>query len=71
MENLKIKKDTITWERTKLRNGSVIKYKSQILNHGNHISISKAMYWDGKFKNVEITHIPIELIDNIKSLEPV
>lgn len=68
MENLKIDKTEITWETTKTKFGSEIKYKSQILNHGDHISISKIMYVNGEFKRQDLTHIPIALIDKIKLL---
>lgn len=69
MENLKIEKSEITWETTKIKFGSEIKYKNQILNHGDHISISKIMYVNGVYKRQDLTHIPLELIDKIKSLE--
>lgn len=71
MENLKIEKTEITWETTKTKFGSEIKYKNQILNHGDHISISKIMYVNGEYNLQQLTHIPIELIDKIKSLESV
>jgi hypothetical protein len=68
MENLKIELTEITWENTKTKFGSEIKYKNQILNHGDHISVSKTMYVNGEYKRQDLTHIPIELIDKIKSL---
>ena len=68
MENLNIEKKEITWERTKSKNGSLINYKSQILKHSDHISISKTMYVDGEYKHTDLTHIPLELIDRIKDL---
>jgi hypothetical protein len=71
MENLKIEKTKITWETTKTKFGSEIKYKSQILNHGDHISINKTMYVNGEFSRDNLVHIPINLIDDIKSLLPV
>jgi hypothetical protein len=71
MENLKIEKTEITWENTKTKFGSEIKYKNQILNQGDHISISKIMYVNGEYKLEQLTHIPIELIDKIKSLDSV
>jgi hypothetical protein len=70
MENLNIEKTKITWERTKEKYGNEIKYKNQILNHGDHISVSKEMYVNGELKHQDLTHIPLELIDKIKSLEP-
>lgn len=70
MENLNIEKSKITWERTKEKFGSEIKYKNQIINHGDHISVLQVMFVNGEWKNHELTHIPIELIDKIKSLEP-
>lgn len=47
MENLKIDKAEITWETTKTKFGSEIKYKNQILRHNDHISISRTMYVNG------------------------
>jgi len=69
MENLNITKTEITWERTHKKFDSEFKYKSQILNHGDHISISRLMYIDGKLKNQDLTHIPLELIDEIKKIK--
>lgn len=69
MENLKIEKSKITWNQTKSKHGSEIKYKNQILNHGDHISIRKEMYVNGELKHQDLTHIPLELIDNIKALK--
>lgn len=68
MENLKIEKSEITWENTKTKFGSEIKYKNQIIRHIDHISISKTMYVNGDYKRQELTHVPLELIDSIKSL---
>ena len=69
MENLKVLTSSITWERTKRRNGRVLKYENQILRHKDHISISKVLYVDGKIKHSDLAHIPIELIDSIKELK--
>lgn len=69
MENLNIERTKITWERTKLKLGSEIKYKNQILKHGDHISVSKEIYVNGELKHQDLTHIPLELIDKIKALE--
>lgn len=69
MENLKIEKKEITWETTKIKYGSEIKYKNKIINHEDHISIGKTTYINGEYSNYELVHIPIELIDKIKSLE--
>jgi len=68
MGNVKIEETEITWESTKTKFGSEIKYKNQILNHGDHISVSKTMYVNGVYKRNDLTHIPIGLIDKIKSL---
>lgn len=70
MENLIVGKNHITWERVH-KNKKEVKYKSRILNHGNHISVSKEMYVNGEFKHIDLTHIPLELIDKIKELESV
>lgn len=69
MENLNIETAKITWERTKEKHGSEIKYKNQIINHGDHISVSKEMWVNGELKRQDLTHIPLELIDKIKTLE--
>ena len=68
MKNLKIDKTEITWERTKPRFGSEITYKSQILKHKDHISISRETYINGEYKRSDLAHIPLELIDKIKDL---
>ena len=65
MENLKITDEEITWWRTKIKHGSEIQYKTTILNHGDHISITKAMYVDGVMNNQELTHVPNELLPKI------
>lgn len=70
MENLNIDTSEITWERTKYKFGCEIKYKSQIIHHGDHISISKDMFIGGELKRQDLTHIPLELIDKIKDLLP-
>lgn len=69
MENLNITKTEITWEDTKIKHGSVIKYKNQILNHGAYLSVSKTMYVNGECKGSDLAHIPLELIDKIKDLD--
>lgn len=66
MKNLNIIYSEITWERTKSRFNSEVKYKSKILNHGDHISVSKDMYLDGVLKTSDSVHIPIEVIKLIK-----
>ena len=68
MENLKIHKTEITWETTKTKFGSEIKYKNQIMRHVDHVSVSKTMYVNGEYKNQDLTYIPIDLIDKIKLL---
>lgn len=68
MENLKIDKAEITWETTKTKFGSEIKYKNQILRHNDHISISRTMYVNGEYKRQDLTYVPLELIDKIKLL---
>lgn len=70
MENLNIDTSEITWERTKCRKHSEVKYKSRIIKHGNHISVMKEMYVDGDLKHQDLIHIPLELIDKIKDLLP-
>ena len=65
MENLQITDEEITWERTKTKHGGQIKYKTTILNHGDHISIMKVMYVDGVMKDQELTHIPNEFLPKI------
>ena len=69
MENLRIEKTQITWDRTKQKYGSEIKYKTQILRHGDHISVSKEMSVNGEVKHQDLVHIPIELIEKIMALE--
>lgn len=68
MENLKIEKKEISWETKKTKFGIQIKYKNKILKHSSHISISKTMYINGEYKHLDLTHIPIELINKINSL---
>lgn len=69
MENLKIKKHQINWDRTKQKHQNNIVYKNQILRHKDHISISKEMYVNGVLERQDLTHIPIELIDKLKGIE--
>ena len=61
MENLNVEKTRITWELTKEKYESEIKYKNHILNHGDHISVRKEMYVNGELKHQDLTHIPLEL----------
>lgn len=68
MENLNIEKSKITWEETKTKFGSEIKYKNQILRHKDHISVSKLMYVNGELKYANLAHIPIKILDEIKFL---
>ncbi len=68
MENLKVLSSSIMWEQSKIRFGKKITYLNEILVHKEHISISKTMLIDGEIKRSDLTHIPIELIDKIKSL---
>ena len=70
MQNLVIEKSKITWETTKMRFGSEVKYRNEIINHGDHVSICKTMFINGEYNHTDLAHIPIELIDKIKSLEP-
>ena len=69
MENLKIEKNSIYWERTKTKHDSIILYKNEILRHDDHFSISKIMFVDGEIKHSDLTSIPIELIDKLKDLK--
>lgn len=71
MENVSITEKEITWERTKKRFNSEIKYKSKALNHGDVISIQTQIFVDGKIVNDDLTHLPIELIDKMKDLREV
>ncbi len=64
-----MKDKEITWEITKIRFGSAIKYKNKILNHGDHISVSKILYINGQYARQDLIHIPIKLIDKIRALE--
>ena len=68
MENLKITDTEITWEVTKQKFGSKIKYENSIINHGDHISVTKSMTVNGENRQLDMVHIPIELIDEIKKI---
>ena len=69
MKNLKIEETEITWETKNIRHGSNITREYLVLNHGDHLSLSCVMRVEGKIKNTEMVHLPLELIDNLKDLK--
>lgn len=70
MENVVIDKLAVTWEEVKIKLGSEFRYKYKVLNHGSYLSVSKVLYVDGVYKQDSLVHIPLELMDGIKALEP-
>lgn len=68
MENLKIEKDKISWERSKVFFGMNIRYESTIQVIEETVSITKTRYVNSKRREGNLVHVPIELIDEIKNL---
>ena len=71
MKNLKLENSKITWELHKTKFGQKIIREYTLIRHDNYYSISTVTSVKGGVKNVELTHIPVELIDKIKKLTPI
>lgn len=70
IEDVKINEKTIKWVERKDRYGQDVVYKSEIIHHTTHLSISRQLWVDDKIKREEVSYIPIELIDEIQKLKP-
>ena len=69
-EKVKINESSIKWVERKDRYGHDVVYKSEIINHTTHLSISRQLWVDDKIKREEVSYIPIELVDEIQKLKP-
>ena len=54
----------ISWET----NSNFIVYQTEVLSHGEYVSVLKKTLIHGKIKSVDLVHIPNALLDKIKQL---
>ena len=69
-EDVKINDSTITWVEKKNKYGRDVVYKSEIIHHTTHLSVTRQLWVDDKIKREEVAYIPIELINDIQNLNP-
>lgn len=61
-EKTTISEGTITFEVKRTRLKRVFLYKYEIIDQGDHYSVSRKMFIDGEYSNMECVHIPKEII---------
>jgi len=64
IKKLEISNDKISWET----NSNFIVYQTEVLSHGEYVSVLKKTLIKGKIKTVDVVHIPHALLDKIKQL---
>lgn len=68
-EYISISDTKIIWKRKTYKYGKELIYESLALNHGEYVSITKQLIIDGKTEDIDLVHIPLEVIDLIKNLK--
>ena len=63
-KKLEISPNKISWET----NSNFIVYQTEVLSHGEYVSVLKKALIHGKIKTVDLVHIPHALLDKIKQL---
>ena len=63
-KKLQISPNKISWET----NSNFIVYQTEVLNHGEYVSVLKKTLIHGEIKSVDLVHIPNALLDKIKQL---
>ena len=68
MKDYNISENSITWTNERRKWETDYVYKNQIIVHEDCISISRYMYVKDELKDINLTHIPLSVLPDLKKM---